>query len=288
MQSIGERLGEARKRKGISLREAAEATKIRGDFLGSIEQNKFDFDLPDIYKRGFLKNYARYLKLDVDKILTDYNAQQLSNTRIGRKSGSEWFGQMDLKSEQREEEDALLEREPGQATAPSLGRIKARASKPVDETEDEDDGANDGDKTFYLKVGLIFVGTLALVFVIFGLLWAILGSGGDQPDPVAPELRDSSTERVTPSQTLTGGDNAAPATSDSVTLSASGNVYVLVKQRNDNQELFRKTMSAGETVSLDKEGPVDILFTAGEHLTVEHGGERMRPSSAGTAKITIP
>ena len=44
MQSIGERLEEARKRKGISLREAAEATKIRSDFLGYIEQNKMDFD----------------------------------------------------------------------------------------------------------------------------------------------------------------------------------------------------------------------------------------------------
>ncbi|MDP5080533.1 MAG: helix-turn-helix domain-containing protein, partial [Opitutales bacterium] len=47
MQSIGERLEEARKRKGISLREAAEATKIRGDFLGYFEQNKFDFELPE-------------------------------------------------------------------------------------------------------------------------------------------------------------------------------------------------------------------------------------------------
>ena len=36
MQSIGERLEEARKRKGISLREAAEATKIRSDFLRGV------------------------------------------------------------------------------------------------------------------------------------------------------------------------------------------------------------------------------------------------------------
>ena len=78
MQSIGERFEEARKRKGISLREAAEATKIRSDFLGNIEQNKFNFDLPEIYKRGFLKNYARYLKLDPENILTDYSAHLLS------------------------------------------------------------------------------------------------------------------------------------------------------------------------------------------------------------------
>ena len=33
MQTIGEKLEEARKRKGVSVREAAETTKIRGDYL---------------------------------------------------------------------------------------------------------------------------------------------------------------------------------------------------------------------------------------------------------------
>ena len=103
MQSIGERLEEARKRKGISLREAAEATKIRSDFLGYIEQNKMDFSLPDIYLRGFLIIYARYLKLDYDKIMTDYNAQQLSKSRLGKKAGSEWFGQMEVKKTEGDE-----------------------------------------------------------------------------------------------------------------------------------------------------------------------------------------
>ena len=74
---IGERLEEARKRKGLSIREAAEATKIRGDFLLEMEDNSFDIPLPQIYIRGFLKNYARFLKLDPNKILTDYDAQML-------------------------------------------------------------------------------------------------------------------------------------------------------------------------------------------------------------------
>ena len=42
MQTIGERLEEARKKKGLSLREAAEATKIRGDYLQKFEGNQFD------------------------------------------------------------------------------------------------------------------------------------------------------------------------------------------------------------------------------------------------------
>jgi cytoskeletal protein RodZ len=281
MQTIGERLEEARKRKGISLREAAEATKIRGDFLSNIEQNKFDFDLPEIYKRGFLKNYARFLKLDVEKILTDYNAQQLSNSRLGKKAGAEWFGQMEVKKSENAEVPESTEKED------SLGRIAPRPSTSTEEPETEHSRERDdeNDKTFYLKIGLIFVGTLALVFVIFGLIWAILGSGGNETaDAPAPELRD------TPSagETLMGQGTEAAASSNSVTLLASGNVYVLVRQKEDNSELYRNTMGEGESVTLEKSGPVDILFTAGENLTIEHGGERMRPSASGTAKITIP
>lgn len=274
MQSIGERLEEARKRKGISLREAAEATKIRSDFLGYIEQNKMDFDLPEIYKRGFLKNYARYLKLDVDKIMTDYNAQQLSNSRLGKKGGAEWFGQMEIKKSEAENPiDQVESEEP----AP-YGRISTKPSRSEEPTEQEDEEA---DKTFYMKIGLIFVGTLALVFVVFGLIWAILGSGNDDIGE-GPELRE-------PAQVEEPIDETPPvvADSNSITLVASGNVYVLVKQQSDNKELYRNTMSEGETVTLEKEGPIDILFTAGENLVIEQGGERFRPNASGTAKITL-
>ena len=204
MQSIGERLEEARKRKGISLREAAEATKIRGDFLGSIEQNKFDFDLPDIYKRGFLKNYARYLKLDPEKILTDYSAQQLSQSRLAKKEGgNEWFGHIELKREDSATKaDAEPKAtEPSAERAPSLGRITAN-SAPEHEIPADDQDEDNGDKTFYLKIGLIFVGTLALVFVIFGLIWSILSNGRDEPEiRETPELRENSSA----SESLTGG-----------------------------------------------------------------------------------
>lgn len=277
MQSIGERLEEARKQKGISLREAAEATKIRSDFLGYIEQNQMDFELPEIYKRGFLKNYARYLKLDVDKIMTDYNAQQLSNSRLGKKNGAEWFGQMEIKKAGGVvEKESTTETDEPEEPAP-YGRIAAKPARSEEADEDED-----ADKTFYMKIGLIFAGTLALVFVVFGLIWAILGSGGSDESDDSPELRDSSeiTQAAEPTP-------PAAVDNNSITLMASGNVYVLVKQQTGNKELYRKTMSAGETVTLDKEGAVDILFTAGENIVIEQGGERFRPNTSGTAKITL-
>lgn len=70
MRNIGERLEEARKRKGVSIREAAEAAKIRSDYPHKFESNRFDLNLADIYVRGFLRNYAHVLKLPAEKSST--------------------------------------------------------------------------------------------------------------------------------------------------------------------------------------------------------------------------
>jgi len=277
MQSIGERLEEARKRKGISLREAAEATKIRGDFLSNIEQNKFDFELPDIYKNGFIKNYARYLKLDADKILTDYHAQQLSRTRLGRKNGSELFGTMDLKKPASEQTPAEL------GDRPLLGRIDTKTSPDdeVDEIGPQSSVDDESDKIFYIKAGLIFVGTIVFVIIVFGLIRAILGGGDEGAEQETPELRSPG-----PAEQATEPANPSVA-ADELVLEATGDVIVVVKKPNSNERLFQGSLSAGDRVPIEKDGPVEILFTAGENLIIEANGERLRPSATGTAKIPI-
>src|SRR5262245_36995392 len=95
MQTIGERLEEARKKKGISIREAAEATKIRGDYLQKFEGNHFDIGLTEIYTRGFLRTYANYLKMPADRILNDYAALGRGDVRP-RQPNREVYGRMDI------------------------------------------------------------------------------------------------------------------------------------------------------------------------------------------------
>ena len=74
MQTLGERLQEARQRLGVTLREAAEFTKLRTDYLQAMEANQFEsIPLADVYRRGFVKVYARYLRLDDEKAVADYN-----------------------------------------------------------------------------------------------------------------------------------------------------------------------------------------------------------------------
>ncbi len=96
MQTIGERLEEARKRKGVSIREAAETTKIRGDYLQKFEANSFDVDLPPLYVRGFLRSYARFLDIDPERIVNDFDALGGRERKPARRETREVYGRVDF------------------------------------------------------------------------------------------------------------------------------------------------------------------------------------------------
>ena len=85
--AIGQKLEEARNRKGISIREASESTKIRGDYLASFESGQFEIDLPEVYLRGFIKVYARFLGIDPESAVADLDVELgTANSRNKRKS----------------------------------------------------------------------------------------------------------------------------------------------------------------------------------------------------------
>jgi transcriptional regulator with XRE-family HTH domain len=89
--SYGEQLRKAREARQLSLKEVEDEIKIREDFLREFENGNWDFPLPDVYKRGFLRVYAEFLGLDVKKLLTFFpTAPNFSKeTPTASSSGSE-------------------------------------------------------------------------------------------------------------------------------------------------------------------------------------------------------
>lgn len=75
MSDLAQRIRAARDKMGVSIEEAERATKIRRRYIEAIEAGDFD-RLPDgPPSRGFIKNYARYLGMDPDQSLTDFEAE---------------------------------------------------------------------------------------------------------------------------------------------------------------------------------------------------------------------
>ena len=71
-KSMGAYLRAARRRRRISIDRAAEDTRIRSDYLMRMESDEFDFLAP-AYVRGFLKTYARFLRVDADPLLDEFD-----------------------------------------------------------------------------------------------------------------------------------------------------------------------------------------------------------------------
>lgn len=72
MESIGQQLASARRRKGLNLKEVEEATKIRLRFLEALEADDFNVIPGPVYVKGFIRAYASLLKLDHQPLLEQY------------------------------------------------------------------------------------------------------------------------------------------------------------------------------------------------------------------------
>ena len=73
MKEIGLKLKEKREENGVSIEEAAEDLKMRPSQIISLEEGKKE-DFKDILSlKYFIRDYAKYLGLDGEKILDEFN-----------------------------------------------------------------------------------------------------------------------------------------------------------------------------------------------------------------------
>ncbi len=74
MGSFGERLRREREMRGIGLDEIAAATKISTRNLRALEDEKFNQLPGGIFNKGFVRAYAKFLGIDQDQIVAEYEA----------------------------------------------------------------------------------------------------------------------------------------------------------------------------------------------------------------------
>jgi len=265
MQSIGERLEEARKRKGISIREAAEATKIRSDYLHKFESNQFDIKLPEIYVRGFLRTYANYLKAASDKIINDYNGLGLGENKTGRGLNREVYGRMDLTV------GSKMDKEPGEGAAPSA------MTEPVATNEDAgprnpatfvpprptSGGRTPIDRDLIMKAGIL-AGIVAVV-IILGI-WLLTG-------------RSSKPAVTTTATATTDAIWVKPLSGEPVlTLVANSSVSVTVTTTTDNTTIYQGTIPRGDHRDVPRRGRLRIVAEPYQNLEFEIAGKRYPPA----------
>jgi hypothetical protein len=72
MGTLGSYLRNAREARGLDLRDAAQQTRISINYLKAIEDEDFSKLPGKVFVKGFLKNYARFLRLPEDEVVKRY------------------------------------------------------------------------------------------------------------------------------------------------------------------------------------------------------------------------
>lgn len=253
MQTIGERLEEARKRKGISIREAAEATKIRGDYLHKYENNQFDIKLPEIYVRGFLRTYAIYLKLPGDKIINDYHALGLGDAaKSSRAINREVYGRMDI-SVATAKAGHVAEAPSSAAAAVTPGADVVPADKNPATFRPRAPGGLNIDSTLLIKGAALLGGAIVLVLL---LIWGINAiTSGKSPAESVTWVKPQAGDRtiglvaVAPTELVTATD-------------ASGTI------------LFRGPLKSGEIRPVPRNSAITIQTETPQTVMIELGGQQ--------------
>jgi cytoskeleton protein RodZ len=203
--AIGQKLEEARNRKGISIREASESTKIRGDYLTSFESGNFDLRLPEVYLRGFIRVYARFLGIDPESAVSDLN------TELGIK--------------------------PNKTNRKNLGTIGSNESgeNPREIKKIQPEG-NLSRNSSSLKLVLLLSGGAILLIILFSLIIFAFSEGDDPNDatmaaaPKSAEVREtlSQTQAIKPVETPNEPSSLDKSVNRSLKLAAIGPIERLI------------------------------------------------------------
>lgn len=79
---LGTKLREAREARGAPVQEVEWATKIKASYLEALEEENYRALPGSVYVRGFLRTYARYLDLDPEPLIAEYNSADESAKEI--------------------------------------------------------------------------------------------------------------------------------------------------------------------------------------------------------------
>ena len=74
-KTVGYRLKKARQRKGLTLEQAEDETKVRVKYLQAIESDNWKIFPNRVYVLGFIRRYARFVGYNEEKILGEFKRE---------------------------------------------------------------------------------------------------------------------------------------------------------------------------------------------------------------------
>lgn len=243
---VGDILRGEREKQGLTIEDIARETSIRDIYLEAIEKGDYDALPGDVYAKGFIRNYSRFLQIDGDALLDKYDEERNINKVVQpvdqpqepevKSSGHSLFGRSKARELNPAQEPV---RKPAQNPQPVQPKKNLFAAGDAyrDSLEREE---KSGSKKFMILLGIMFV-------FLGGVYIAFMDDGTEN----APKQETVKVETATPAPVEKKYDGVE------ITAKALENCWISVKV--DGQPAFEGTIEKGKEMSWQGKENVDIL-----------------------------
>ena len=229
---IGDLLRRERERQNLSIKDIEKATSIRALYIDAIEKGEYKTLPGEVYAKGFVRNYANYLKLNANEIVSGFNEE------------------MHPQEEMHEAAESSFAEDARQAQPAQGSREEYRGPKITSLESYPMEKKSHGVRNALMVAAAVFVVAFA----------ALIAFGGDEePSAPAPRAKTQTAQQQKQSQKQT---EAAPKpAADGVEMKLSFTDRCWTEVVVDGKTEFEGTAEKGKVLTL--KGKDKVRITAG-------------------------
>ena len=239
---IGDLLRAERERQNLSIKDIERGTSIRSLYIEAIEKGEYKTLPGEVYTKGFIRNYANFLKLDADAAVKQFNEERHPDHPV-----TESGAQQPLQAE------------------PAPGKIP---TSPVPELHHENDFVQRVESSHHRQT--LIMGVVAVLVVLAGAYFLLGGDDEPQPAKTQPSVTQQAS-KTSANQQAQQPSEEEKATEVKVAVKFTGRCWVSVKA--DGKTLFEGTVEKGETKEWTADQRLDLTAGNAGAVTLSYNGE---------------
>jgi len=230
---LANELKTAREKNSMSLAQVSNKSKIDIKFLEAMEQGDFAF-LPDLYVRAFIKNFAKTVGLDENKIFKKYEAAKLGIPYVEEETPKK---ELKIRPVETPKQDKTSE---VPKEKPAIQKIKSEMKKKDSLFTFDAVGVNSPAQetaAAVKKKNLILGGSLIGIILLFTLVYFLFMDKGDQIIVVEKPIEDviQQNQRYIEDELPGSSSDLGIGISDSLVLTINANDTSGIKVSVDEQ-----------------------------------------------------
>ena len=257
---LGNTLRDERERQKLSVNDIEQGTSIRALYIEAIENGEYDKLPGEVYTRGFIKIYAKFLGLDGDEFSKQFTAEV-----HGAPSPSPVNENPVENSAEIPAETFVVETKPVKPVKPAKpAKSEKKSSKVVGEIHGETGGSS----------SKLIVAAVVIIAALAGGAWSFLSSdsGDVATKPPVQTQQQPKPENPTP---VANANPAPPAPIDGVKVEAKFNDRCWTLATVDGTVVLEGVVEAGENLSWEGKQNINLRLGNAGAVELTHNGQNL-------------